>query len=151
MLAYRVADRRHPLFDGSGARLVGGRWNSPGRPLIYAAETFAGALLEVLVHANLARIPRTHAAIVITIPENVAIETLAVEDLPEWGSPSQAASRAFGDLWLKERRSAVLRVPSIVTHGREHNVLLNPEHADFGQITAGEPEDVAWDPRLVPR
>jgi RES domain-containing protein len=52
MQVFRVADRRFPLFDGTGARIVGGRWNSPGRPLIYAAETFAGALLEVLVHSN---------------------------------------------------------------------------------------------------
>ena len=45
MRAFRIADRRHPIFDGTGAKLTGGRWNSPGRPVIYAAETFAGALL----------------------------------------------------------------------------------------------------------
>ncbi len=53
MLAFRIADKRFPIFDGTGARLVGGRWNSPGKAVIYAAETFAGAVLEVLVHSNL--------------------------------------------------------------------------------------------------
>ena len=57
MRAFRIADRRHPIFDGTGAKLNGGRWNSPGRPVIYAAETFAGGLLEALVHANLGRVP----------------------------------------------------------------------------------------------
>ena len=32
--------------------LHGARWNSPGRRVIYAAETYAGALLEILVHAS---------------------------------------------------------------------------------------------------
>lgn len=51
--AYRIADRRHKIFDGQGAATFGGRWNSPGRRVIYAAETFAGAMLEVLVNANI--------------------------------------------------------------------------------------------------
>src|ERR1039458_10207855 len=29
--AFRIADMRHPIFDGSGAMLYGARWNSPGR------------------------------------------------------------------------------------------------------------------------
>ena len=148
MRAYRIADRRFPIFDGSGARLVGGRWNSPGRPVIYAAETFAAALLEILVHSNLARIPKTHAAIEITIPDTLRIESLSSGDLPEWDSESLSASRVFGDRWLTDRRSAVLLVPSVITRDFERNVLINPEHPDFGKITAGEPREVEWDKRL---
>jgi hypothetical protein len=29
------------------------------------------------------------------------------------------ASRAFGDRWLQENRTAILRVPSVITNGRE--------------------------------
>lgn len=151
MQAFRVADRRFPLFDGTGARLIGGRWNSPGRPLIYAAETFAGALLEVLVHANLGRVPKTHAVIEITIPDAIAIESLASKGLPGWDAEDQIASRAFGDRWLVEQRSCVLLVPNVVTRGREHSVLINPEHPDFVQIRAGKPEDLQWDTRLFQR
>lgn len=151
MRAFRIADRRFPIFDGTGARLVGGCWNSPGRPVIYAAETFAGAVLEVLVHANLGRIPRTHAVVEITIPDAIATETVAPEKLPGWDADDQSVSRAYGDQWLDEGRTAVLLVPSLVTRGREHNVLLNPEHRAFQHITSSKPQDMVWDERLFRR
>jgi RES domain-containing protein len=148
MRAFRIADRRFPLFDGSGARLTGGRWNSPGRSVIYAAETYAGAVLEVLVHANLGRLPRSHGWIEITIPHGVSVETVSAVTVPRWDSQDLSATRAFGDAWLEERRSAVLLVPSFVTRGRERNVLINPQHRQFGAIKASRPRDVAWDDRL---
>ncbi len=148
MRAFRIADRRFPIFDGTGARLVGGRWNSPGRSVIYAAETYAGAVLEVLVHANLSRLPRTLAWIEITIPDEISIETVTAELVPSWESHDLSAARAFGDGWLEERRAAVLLVPSLVTRGRERNVLINPEHRQFGKIKATKPQDAAWDERL---
>ena len=37
-------------FNGEGARLFGGRWNSRGTPLIYTAESKSLAALEILVH-----------------------------------------------------------------------------------------------------
>jgi len=40
--------------------LHGARWNSPGRRVIYASETYAGALLEILVHAS-GSVPRNQA------------------------------------------------------------------------------------------
>src|SRR5271170_7296630 len=100
MRAFRIADRRFPIFDGTGARLLGGRWNSPGRPVIYAAETFAGALVEVLVHSNLGRVPKTHAAIEISILDSIAVESLDGISLPGWDAEDQTASRTFGDEWL---------------------------------------------------
>jgi RES domain-containing protein len=151
MRAYRIADSRFPIFDGDGARLVGGRWNSPGRPVIYAAETFSAALLEVLVHSNLGRLPRMHAAIEITIPDTIPIEVLTSCELPGWDAENPSVSRAFGDRWLAERRSAVLLVPSVITWDHERNVLINPEHADFAKITAGKPSEVQWDKRLFAR
>lgn len=149
--AFRIADRRFPIFDGTGARLIGGRWNSPGRAIIYAAETFSGALLEVLAHSNLGRVPRTHALVEITIPDKILVETLAPDMLPRWNAADQRASRAYGDQWLEERRTAVLLVPGIVTGGRERNVLLNPEHQDFARITASAPQNIVWDERLFRR
>lgn len=148
MRAYRIADRRFPIFDGTGAQRLGGRWNSPGHAVIYAAETFAGALLEVLVHANLGRVPRTQAVVEIAIPDSLAIETLSGRQLPGWNAPDLVVSRAFGDQWLSERRTAVLLVPSVATGGREQNVLLNPAHPDFAVIAASDPEPVIWDERL---
>lgn len=148
MQAFRIADRRFSIFDGTGARIAGGRWNSPGRPVIYAAETFAGSVLEVLVHSNLGRVPRTHAAVEITIPDGVSREVVRSDAVQGWDAEDQIVSRLYGDQWLEELRTAVLLTPSVVTRGRERNVLLNPEHPEFKRITASEPEDVVWDERL---
>ena len=145
MLAYRVADRRHPIFDGTGARLHGGRWNSPGRSVIYAAQTYAGALMEVLVHTVLGTLPKTHAVVTISIPDEISVERMDAATMLDW-----EASRRFGDRWLEEMRIAVLLVPSVVLQGREHNVLINPLHPGFTGITAGSPEPVVWDQRLFP-
>jgi RES domain-containing protein len=59
LTAYRIADRRHPIFDGAGAARQGGRWNAPGRHLIHASVSFAGALLEQLARANMGTSPWT--------------------------------------------------------------------------------------------
>src|SRR5271170_4078408 len=101
--AYRIADRRHQIFDGQGAAAFGGRWNSPGRRVIYAAETYAGAILEVLVNSNIGRIPKQHAWIEILIGGDVSVEEV-----------EQRPSRIFGDRWVDEQRSTVLIVPSAV-------------------------------------
>jgi len=53
MLAWRLCRRPHADLSGEGARRLGGRWNSPGRPLIYLAEHPALAALEVRLHLDL--------------------------------------------------------------------------------------------------
>jgi RES domain-containing protein len=148
--AYRIADSRHPLFDGQGAMLFGGRWNSPGRRVIYAAETYAGAMLEVLAHANIGRLPKHHAWIEITIPEDVAIEEADPARIAGWDAADLTASRAFGDAWYDERRSAVLIVPSMVTRV-ERNILIHQQHPDFARLSASAPAAVEWDKRLIGR
>jgi RES domain-containing protein len=42
-----TADRAR-AFSGDGARVYGGRWNSRGTRLVYAADTPAAAILEQL-------------------------------------------------------------------------------------------------------
>ncbi len=151
MLAYRIADRRHPIFDSTGAYLKSARWNSVGKRVIYAAQSYAGALLEILVHLNLGVVPKTYVVVEITIPDTLAFVHLHPEQLPDWAANDLVASRQYGDLWLEEKRTAVLLVPSVVLQGREHNVMINPGHADFTRIQAGSPEPVMWDPRLFIR
>lgn len=144
--AFRIADNRYPIFDGSGALRHGARWNSPGRRVIYAAETYAGALLEVLVHTS-GSVPRHQAYIEIEIPAGLAFEELEPKQLPGWDSPSFETARRFGDRWYDERRSAVLLVPSVVTRV-ERNVLIHQDHPDFPRIHASRPQPVRWDARL---
>jgi RES domain-containing protein len=148
MHAFRIADARHPIFDPTGAMLNGGRWNSPGKRVIYAAETYAGALLEVLVHANLNRPPKNHQVVRIVIPDELPVETVDPAQVLGWDAEDNSASRDFGDKWFDGKRTIVLRVPSVITQGREFNVVINTEHPQFGLVQAGPPEPVVWDARL---
>ena len=144
--AFRIADIRHTIFDGRGAMLHGARWNSPGRLVVYASESYAGALLEILAHAS-GSVPRSQGYIEIEIPADVSIEEVTPGDLPDWDSPSFETARAFGDRLYDERRTPVLMVPSVATR-IERNILLNQEHPDFARIRASQPLPVRWDERL---
>jgi RES domain-containing protein len=148
LTAYRIADKRHPIFDGTGASLLGARWNSPGGRVIYGACSYAGAMLEKLAQSGrLGEIPKTHQSLKIIIPESVEIEEILSEDVPGWNLPDLVESRRYGDRWLQEKRAAVLVVPAIIAT-EEKNILINPEHPDFSLITTSEPQEVIWDPRL---
>ncbi len=140
---------RHTIFDGSGAMLHGARWNSPGRRVIYAAETYAGALLEILVHTN-GSVPQSQGYVEIEIPAGISIEEITQDDVPRWDSQSFEAARAFGDRWYDERRTPVLMVPSVATLV-ERNVLINQDHPAFSMLRASEPLPVRWDARLWKR
>lgn len=146
-VAYRIVRNRYPILDGSGAARFGARWNSPGRQVIYAGESFAIAILERLVHLGNARIPANHVFGTIAVPSRVAVEEIAPQDVPDWDTDDLVASRRFGDAWFDQQRTAVLIVPSLVTR-IDRNVLLNARHRDFPWITATPPAPVPWDRRL---
>ena len=146
--AYRIADSRFPWFSGQGSAMYGARWNSPGRAVIYAAETYAGVLLECLAHTGIGSVPRHQAWIQVAIPSGITAET--VTSLPGWDSESLLASRTYGDAWFDSRRSCLLWVPSIVSR-IERNVLINTEHPQFRRLRASKPQAVEWDQRLLQR
>ena len=148
MRIVRIADSRHPVWDGTGALLVGGRFNSPGRAVIYGAMTFAGAMLEVLVHARIGKVPRHHVCVSAQVPDDVPVERADPGMLPAaWDTSDLGIARAYGDRWIGEARTAVLLVPSVVARG-EWNAMVNPAHPDAGRIVVGEPQPVIWDARL---
>ncbi|MGH8242608.1 MAG: RES family NAD+ phosphorylase [Steroidobacteraceae bacterium] len=146
MRFYRIADSRHSPESGEGARLHGGRWNSPGRAVIYACETMTGAMLEKLVHTN-GRMPKHQVGVTYEAPNALKAISLEPEALPGWDKPDMVASRAAGDAWLTAGESAILRVPSVV-FSVERNVLLNPAHGDFSKVRVVSVEPVRWDDRL---
>ena len=115
MRVYRIADGRHPIWDGTGAALLGGRWNSPGRPAIYGSLSSACAMLEILAHAGIGRIPGTQQIVIAEVPdENALVERHEQASLPDgWDAEDSGAARQFGDDWLASRRSLVLVVPSV--------------------------------------
>jgi len=146
MRFYRIADARHSPESGEGARLHGGRWNSPGRAVIYACETQSGAMLEKLVHTN-GRLPKHQVCVTFEAPDALKVTTLDLKDVPGWSSADMTASRKAGDAWLAQAKTAVLRVPSVVFEA-ERNVLINPEHPDFRRFKVVARDPVRWDERL---
>jgi RES domain-containing protein len=147
--AYRIGahGNPYPIFDGTGATIAPGRWNTARCRTIYCSEHFSTALLEKLVHANTGKIPKNQQWIEITIPVGISYEIVTSDSLPGWDSPSQSLGKAFGEEWYLSRRSAILIVPSIVARV-DNNILLNPEHPQFNKITTGLNQPVVWDSRL---
>lgn len=148
MRIFRIADERHPLWDGSGAAFVGGRWNSPGRPIIYGSLSYSCALLEILAHAGIGRVPATHRFVIVEVPKGLSFERHEASRLSAgWDAEDSASARAFGDRWLEEARSAVLIVPSVVAR-LDWNALVNPLHPDSNRLIVHPSEKVVWDRRL---
>ena len=148
MRIYRIGDSRHALWDGTGAAMVGGRWNSPGHAAIYGSLSYACSMLEILVHANIGRIPTTHCYVMAEVPASVTVERQEPQSLPlGWDSTDASIARRFGDQWIKEARSAVLLIPSVVAK-LEWNAVVNPRHPDARQISVSQPHAVIWDQRL---
>jgi RES domain-containing protein len=148
---YRVARAIHPLFDGSGAARFGARWTSPGRPAIYAAGSYAGALMEVLVHARRTDLKVEYRCLVIHIPMTVGVQEVKADAIKGWDAPDYISSRSVGDQWLDAEASAVLCVPSITAWPHERHYIINPRHRDMRKLRLGTPHPVLWDERLLPK
>ena len=147
---YRIVSSRYPPFDGGGAYRWGSRWVSPGRYVVHAAETFALAVLENLVHWQTSTLPRDLVCVRATIPSEVAQEWTGAFDPASLTSDDYRATRRIGDAWYRRRETAVLWVPSAVSP-YEANVLFNQRHADLLRIVVEEPLPAHRDARLPRR
>ncbi len=150
MRLFRIVTGRHPVWSAEGARLHGGRWNARGQGVIYAALAYSTAMLEVLVHANRLQPPSASRHVVAEIPDGVAVERLDPALLPGWDAPEQRAAQAHGAQWWRERRTAVLLVPSVLSPF-DWNAVIHADHPDSARIVAAEEAPVRWDPRLFPQ
>lgn len=149
------------MMTGIGAHRSGGRWNSPGRYVVYASGSLSLAMLEVLVHIDDAEAFRQlpHVYLRVTFPAE-SVATLTPDALPRgWDArPQSRASQVAGDEWLDRAETPVLAVPSVIVppalrYDPTHmNYLIDPHHPDYEtSIEAGEALDLEWDPRLAGR
>ena len=150
--AWRITTSPDPdrAFSGDGARTRGGRWNSKGTRLVYAADYPASAILEQLVQtSSVASFPLYHLFRV-TLPATM-VSVIDPHTLPvTWRDPARdSAVQAVGDAWVTARTTPALQVPSAVAP-HHVNYLLNPAHPDFATLTIAAPERFALDPRLLP-
>ena len=143
MRLWRVSN--YTDLSGVGGTLVAGRWHSRGRPVLYAAEHPAGAILELLAHMERGEIPATYRLLGIDAPDAAATET---PPPPEDWRARPAATRAVGDAWLAEGASLLLRIPSALAP-HSSNYLINPRHADAAVLRLALVEPLDLDQRLA--
>jgi RES domain-containing protein len=140
LTAWRIVKSKYArdAFSGEGARLFGGRWNSPGLPLVYTAESQSLAALEMLVHLESADLLFHYVVFEVTFDRSL-VKDLSHTHPKGWDAdPVPNKIRAIGDRWASDRTSPILRVPSAIVHS-EHNFLLNPGHPKFANIRIGKP------------
>lgn len=139
-------------LSGKGAERTGGRWNRPGRPVVYAASSIALACLETVVHLGAETLPLNRTLVRIDVPDEVwARRTIrGAEELPiGWNAiPESKVSLDIGDEWLRKAEGALLLVPSAIVP-EELNALINPLHADARRIVATKVRRWHYDGRLA--
>lgn len=148
---WRLCRRRYAAraFDGEGARLYGGRWNTPGVAVVYASATVSLAALEAFVHLDGEDAPADLVVIPVEIPDALAVRELTPDELPRnWrATPAPAALQQLGNKWARAIETLVLLVPSAVVP-QEQNYILNPAHPDASRLKIGTPEPFSFDPRM---
>ena len=150
MRLYRFCRKRRANdLSGTGAKLVGGRWNSPGVSMLYTSENRSLALAEYWVHVHPSNLPTDVCVVEIEVPDTARIKSIPLSSLPErWraGPPLQSL-RQTGDQWVLEGESLILKIPSTVMP-LESNYILNPAHQDMTAVSVITITDYVWDWRM---
>ncbi len=136
-------------FDGEGARICGGRWNSKGTAMVYTASTRALAVLELLVHLEDSSLIQQHFVLFkITVNDSYIMDL--GNGLPkDWQNDIiPFSTQTIGDDWVRQQASAVLEVPSTIIP-EEKNYLINPLHPDFKKLKIEKAQSLSFDPRLI--
>ena len=154
MRVYRIAKAAHStsaaeMMSGEGGLHGSARWHTKGRPIVYSATSQALATLEIAVNLKKPSVIPAYCILEVKVPDGLVVAIEATMLPAGWdrtdGEPLLA--RSIGDRWLAKKVSAGLRVPSSVIP-QEYNVLLNPAHPEFIQVTYGAPLNFPFDPRI---
>jgi RES domain-containing protein len=141
----RFADE---AFSGQGARRFGGRWNSPGVPMVYSSSSLALAAMELFVHLEPNQQPDDLVSIAALLPEGEPAMRLEPGKLPSrWWTDEFKPLRAIGDRWIRESKSLAIEVPSAALR-MEWNVLVNPLHPAIAGLKVDPPQPFNFDARM---
>ena len=147
IISYRVVKEKYldSAFDGEGARLYSGRWNSKGVSAVYTSDSLALCSLEIFVHLPSYTLLAGFVYITVVFDSDLVVQAPLINGWDE--RPISKISQAIGDQWVKEGRSSILRVPSVLMPDG-HNYLININHPDFKKIKTGRPQPLSFDPRF---
>lgn len=148
-MPFRWRISNYPSLSGDGGLHFSARWHTAGRPIVYLAESPAGAMVEALVHLELDEIdwPRQYQLLQVEYSDKLHAETLNPASTRNWRA-TVSVTRKLGDEWLRSGRSALARVPSAILP-ETWNFLLNPDHEDARQVRVVRATSAEFDPRLI--
>jgi RES domain-containing protein len=156
MKLFRITNRRFAgkVLSGKGADLFGGRWSSPGHPVIYCASSVESALAELTAWGsptNVFEVSEEFALATVNVPDHVSRLNVRRSDLPhvDLGGIDYEKTRARGDQWLQDSFACMLVVPSRITPDT-FVYLINPRHRDFEDFTVAELHTIQQFPGDVP-
>ena len=82
------------------------------------------------------------------LPDDYVLMTIDLRELPtEEVTYMPAIPEDYGDVWLREQRTPVLKVPSAIIP-ESSNLLLNPNHPAATEARVTETRRFEFDPRL---
>ena len=138
--------------SGEGSFRFGGRWNSPGRRVVYCSLDPSTALVEVAAHLGFNAfdlVPYVLSSATILRPADIHI--VQPGDLPDpaWLRPDQprTGQRAYGDRLLEAH--PMVAIPSVVSP-QSWNLLIAAPAAD-GTYALRSQERFTLDRRLNPQ
>ncbi|HEU0142077.1 MAG TPA: RES family NAD+ phosphorylase [Bryobacteraceae bacterium] len=148
---YRILRKpyaKKPL-DGEGAYRFGGRWSSVGTRLAYTAEHLSLAMIEYFIHIDPDDPPKDLVAVTAEVPDSISRISISPKLLPsDWRqSPAPPELAEIGDRFVRDRRTAILIVPSALAPA-ESNWLVNPQHPEFAKIRLHSAEPFEYDSRF---
>ena len=150
MRIWRICRARYAdeAFSGQGARRFGGRWNTPGVPMVYASSSLALAAIELFVHLEPNQQPDDLVSIAALLPEGEPALRLEPNKLPRgWWTDDVEPLRNLGDQWIRDAASLAIEVPSAALR-MEWNVLVNPLHPEIANLQIESPQPFHFDARM---
>lgn len=150
MIVFRLSKSKFAAdLSGKGAEKSGGRWNSKGTAVVYAGESRALCTTEIAVHTPLGNLPFDYKLVTFEIPDDIQIIEISANEIPSsWKTiPHSHVTQEMGDNFVREGKSAVLKVPSVVVQG-DFNYIINPEHPEAAKIKIKSIEPFNFDERL---
>ena len=148
MVLWRISNRLS--LAGDGGMRASGRWHTRGRRVVYCSESPAAALVEILVHfeIDVRELPIRYRLLKLQVPDDLVVEHVVLQDLPEDWAERTNLTRSIGDRWLQAERAPLDRVPSAVVP-ETFNVLMNPAHRHARRINVVYASEHTIDPRLL--
>src|SRR5690242_21710008 len=99
MVLWRIS--RHRDLDGLGGLRAPGRWHERGLPVVYLAESPAGALLEVCVHTSANDIPPEYTLLTVEAGNDARIEAVDSATLIGDWAEREDVTQEIGSAWLR--------------------------------------------------